>query len=262
MKHSYIQVNEGQLLFKHQLIDVIAEVREHKNYRWLATKQTEQSPLVFQSLIKLDSSTQLVLPYTCAMTLFLLWQPPKINLLNLGMGIGSIELALQNQPMSITSVEQSKDIAEIAKKYFKLPNKTNLHIDSAASFLNKTTHTFDVILCDIFNSQDHSKSIFKHDFYQALKVKLNHNGVLFLNLMPKDAEQLKAILILIRRTFTHVVLIEFQDYKNIVLIISEQQIPDKQQLFDANDLHIKSHDCDFKSIIDSMLYIPVKKSQS
>lgn len=260
MKHSHIQVNEGQLLFKHQLADVIVEVREHKNYRWLATKQTEQSPLVFQSLIKLDSAIQLVFPYTCAMTLFLLWQPPKVNLLNLGMGIGSIELALQNQPISITSVEQNKDIAEIAKKYFNLPNKTNLHIDSASSFLNKTAQTYDVILCDIFNSQDHSKSIFKHDFYQALKLKLNHNGVLFLNLMPKNAEQLKAILILIRQTFSHTVLVEFPNHKNIVLIIANKPIPDKQQLIDANTQHLKSHDFDFKSIIDSMLYIPVKEN--
>ena len=55
MKNSHIQVNEGQLLCKLQLIDAIEKVREHKGYRWLATKKTEQSPLVFQSLIIFNS---------------------------------------------------------------------------------------------------------------------------------------------------------------------------------------------------------------
>jgi len=258
MNHSHIQVNEGQLLCKLQLADAIAEVREHKGYRWLATKQTEKSPLVFQSLINLNNPTELVFPYTRTMTLFLLWKQSKINLLNLGMGVGSIETSLEKHSITLTSVEQSKNIAEIAKDYFNLPTKVNLNIDIAEVFLDKTTQTFDVILCDIFNSQDHSNCILKVDFYNKLKQHLDDDGAIFLNLLPKDADQLQQILLLIRQIFNHIALVEYPDHKNIVLIISTKKIPDKQQLTKANKIQIHQQHFDFQNIISSMLYIPAK----
>ncbi|MBU2968680.1 hypothetical protein KO527_04845 [Pseudoalteromonas sp. C2R02] len=261
MKNSHIQVNEGQLLCKLQLTDAIAEVREHKGYRWLATKKTEQSPLVFQSLINLNNPTELVLPYTRTMTLFLLWKQSSINLLNLGMGVGSIETSLEKHNISLTSVEQSKNITEIAKDYFHLPTKISLNIDTAEAFLDKTNQRFDVILCDIFNSQDHSSCVLKVDFYHKLKQQLNEDGVIFLNLLPKDAAQLQQILLLIRQVFNYVTLVEYPDHKNIVLIISIKKIPDKQQLLDFNAKHVQEQSFDFQNIITSMLYIPAKESQ-
>ncbi|PAJ73539.1 hypothetical protein CJF42_15190 [Pseudoalteromonas sp. NBT06-2] len=262
MDHLNIHVNEGQLIYKQSLSNTIAEVREYKHYRWLATKNTQQSPLVFQSIVNLDNPTELVFPYTRTMTLFLLWKSTNINLLNLGMGVGSIELALQHKHVNITSVEQNSDIAEIAQKYFNLPKQVNLNIETAEQFLKNTNQIFDVILCDIFNSQDHSNCIFELTFYKQLKQALHISGVIFLNLLPKNTTQLQHILLLIRQVFNHVALVEYPDHKNIVIIISSKVIPNKQQLIDANNKKLHQYFYDFTSIISSTIYLPIKLNNS
>jgi len=261
LHHLNIQANEGQLIKKVQLPESILEVREHNQYRWLASKDAKHAPLIFQSLINLNNPTELVFPYTRTMTLFLLWKESHVELLNLGMGIGSIETALSHhENIKFTSVEQSKEIVDIAKKHFELPNKVTLNIETATQFLSKNTLLFDVILCDLFNSQNHSNCIFKPDFYKKLKLKLHASGVIFLNLLPKDADQLQQILLLIRQVFNHVALVEYPDHKNIMLIVSAKKIPNNLQLLDANNKH--QHIFDFTNIIHSMIYLPVKISNS
>ncbi|WP_127924040.1 hypothetical protein [Pseudoalteromonas sp. '520P1 No. 412'] len=93
-----------------------------------------------------------------------------------------------------------------------------------------------------------------------MKQQLNEDGVIFLNLLPKDAAQLQQILLLIRQAFNYVTLVEYPDHKNIVLIISIKKIPDKQQLLDFTAKHVQEQSFDFQNIITSMLYIPAKKA--
>ncbi|SFD50419.1 hypothetical protein [Pseudoalteromonas denitrificans] len=247
------QAHDGELLF-HRLTDQQQiEIRQNNGYRWLYFKECSQNN-AFQSVISLKRPSELMFPYTQAMLLFLLWKKAPISLLNLGMGTGSLERALRKKcNIKITSVESNKYIVEMAEKYFYLPKKINILIESAEKYLIKNTHDFDVILCDIFNGKDNSESIYDEFFYQTLKNNLDISGVVFLNILAKNSGQLQEILYAIRQSFKHVVLLEFENYENILLIISQQHIPSKTELY---KLSLNDYELKLNPFINNLFYVP------
>jgi spermidine synthase len=254
-----IDINEGDVLITQKLADITIEVKEQLNYRWLATKSLESNDGTFQSIINIKKPTQLVIPYTQTMTLFLLWQYNEIKVLNLGMGVGSIESALSAyDQITFTSIEQSEEVVRLAHNFFNLPKKTHIKITSAEQFLQSADQKYNVILCDLFNNHHHSECIFELDFYIKLQQLLTDTGLIFINLIPEDAMQLQMILVLIRRVFKYVTLAEYADYKNIVLIISSNAIPNKNELTQLNDQNKQKLGIDYSDIIASLLYLPVK----
>ncbi len=248
------QAHDGELLFHkftdHQQI----EIRENHGYRWLYFNEYSRNN-AFQSIISLDKPNELTFPYTQAMLLFLLWKQHSVRLLNLGMGTGSIERALyQKNQLDITSIESNSYIAEIAKKYFYLPDEINVLIESAEQFLIKNKQTFDVILCDIFNGKDNPHSIYDEFFYQTLKDNLSEYGVIFLNILAKNSGQLQEILYAIRQSFPHIVYLEFENYENILLIISHLAIPAKEKLL---EMTFNSPELKLTNYINQLVYVPV-----
>jgi len=73
----------------------------------------------------------------------------------------------------------------------------------------------------IFFQQHSPVYIYRSSYYQTLQEILNVSGVIFINLFAEYEENRLHVLPAVRTHFVHVGLIEFDDYQNIVLVLSQ-----------------------------------------
>ena len=143
----------------------------------------------------------------------------------------------------------------MAKNYFNLPARIAAINDNAESFLAHTKNTFDIILSDIYQQEQSPSALFEKPFYVNLVKKLTPTGCALVSINI-NAQQLTSLLTILRRLNLHVSLIDFNDYKNIIVVISKLPLPDKTQLITLNQQHIKSLNIDFSSAIEHMHTLP------
>ncbi len=241
----------GRLIHQEVVQNRELAVRELDGFRWfhLGGKSV-------QSLIKLNQPEQLVSPVYQSMLLFLLWKGENLEVLNLGMGGGGFERALMGFPrIKVTSVEQNAQIAAMARSYFLLPDSVLVYIQSAQQFIEHNHCQYDIVLCDIFIEHNHCQCINDLCFYQNLAKRMKKSGVALLNLFVENEKQLLDILQAVRDVFSYSALIEFSHYKNIVLIVSDLPIPEKEQLAVCNKHGNNQTGIDFDFIISHLFHL-------
>gem|GEM_PF-1632089 len=244
----------GKSLYRTYLSGELLEVREEYNYRWFHYGGDK-----VQAVIDTANPENILLPVPQSMLIFLLWQKPPFHVLNLGMGAGTIENALSKLLcVEVTSVEAELAIIKIAKRYFLSSKNSNVIHHKAEEFLQVTAPHYDIILCDIFFQQQSPKCLYRSTYYQNLKKKLRRSGTVFINLFPENEENLLHIMSVSRPYFKHAALIEFDDYQNIVLILSQVSLPTKEQLTSWDNLPGKLTNISFKEHINNLHYVPVK----
>ncbi len=249
-----LNINTGKSLYRTHLSGGILEVREEKNFRWF-----HYGGDVVQAAIDTLNRENILLPVPQSMLLFLLWYKGSLNVLNLGMGAGSIENALGKLAnIEVTSVEAELQIIEMAKRYFLSSENNNIFHQNAEKFLQATTDRYDIILCDIFYQQQTPDCLYSSGYYHDLNDKLNESGSVFINLFPENKENLLGVLAASRQYFDHAALIEFDDYQNVVLILSKSALPTKEQLTAYEHLPDKISEISFKAHINNIHYVPVK----
>jgi len=244
----------GKSLYRTYLSSEILEVREEYDYRWF-----HYGGDIVQAVIDTSNPENILLPVPQSMLMFLLWQKPPFHVLNLGMGAGTIENALSKLScVEVTSVEAEFEIIKMAKRYFLSTENSHIVHDKAEEFLQVTASQYDIILCDIFFQQQSPKCLYRSTYYQDLKKKLSRSGTVFINLFPENEESLLHIMSVSRPYFKHITLIEFDDYQNIVLILSQVSLPTKEQLISCDNLPDKLTNISFKEHINNMHFVPVK----
>jgi spermidine synthase len=247
-----LNINAGESLYRTYLNGELLEVREKNNYRWFHFGGD-----VVQAAIDTLNRENILLPVPQSMLIFLLWQKPPLNVLNLGMGAGAIENALEKFPdILITSVEAESQIIDMAKRYFLSSENPNIFHQNAEAFIQSTTDKYDIILCDIFYKQQSPDCIYSSGYYHDLDDKLNQSGTVLINLFPESKENLLRIMTASRQYFDHVALIEFDDYQNIVLILSKDVLPNKEQLILLNNIPGKLTETSFEEHINNIHFVP------
>lgn len=229
-------------------------VKETAEYRWF-----EYGGQAVQSLMSLQNPEELVLPIPQSMLLFLLWKTPPLKVLNLGLGGAAFERTLATIPsILLTSIEVSKPVIDIAKQYFKLPQKVHAQCQSAEQFIANTQTKYDVVLCDMFIEEKSPKFLFNEDFYQRLKSITIDKSVVLLNMYVETDEQLLLALFEIKKHFPHIALIDFDGYKNVVIVCSVNAIPPRAELLKRYAKYNKLNLSALKQIIPRIRYIPYK----
>tara|TARA_R110001583_G_scaffold10698_8_gene49175 strand:+ start:5006 stop:5812 length:807 start_codon:yes stop_codon:yes gene_type:complete len=244
-------------------IDLI--VKESGQFRWF-----EYGGQAIQSLMQKSKPEQIVMPVCQSLLVFLLLdndgvKNKTLKVLNLGLGGASIERALATIPnILITSVDASLSIIEVAKDYFHLPPQVQVFCQKAEQFIEQTNDVYNVVICDLFIGENSARCIFTENFYRQLSKITESNNVLMINLKADSNEQLLQVLLLIKRFFAFIVLIEFDDYKNIVILASSQEIPARhillKRLVDLKNTNLYLQNLDLKPVIAKMHYIPAKEN--
>jgi len=227
-------------------------VKETAEYRWFECGGQD-----IQSLMSLQKPEQVLTPISQSLLMFLLWSDRPLKVLNLGLGGGTFERALAFIPsLSLTSVELSQEVINMAKQYFNLTEAAHVVCDSAENFINSTNTKYDVVLCDLFIDEKNPDFLFSNDFYKQLKKIMLNKAVVMLNVQADTDEQLLLALYAIKKVFSYVALIEFSDYKNIVIICSTNEIPNRNVLSEKLASFNKIDLSGLKKVIPQIRYIP------
>jgi spermidine synthase len=110
------------------------------------------------------------------------------NILILGVAGGSVIKTLVDEVKfkgKIIGVEIDKDVVEIANKYFKLNEISNLEliIGDAFEFVLKTKDKYDLIIIDIFQDTTMPNFLFEDFFINRINFLLNVDGFILFNTM-------------------------------------------------------------------------------
>jgi spermidine synthase len=247
-----LNINTGIALYSTDLNGELLEVREKDNYRWFHFGGD-----VVQAAIDTSNLKKILLPVPQSMLLFVLWEKKPLNLLNLGMGAGSIENALEKIPnVQVTSVEAEIEIIKMAELFFLSSKNNNIVHQSAEEFIRSSNDQYDIILCDIFYKQQSPECLYSSGFYHDLHERLSQSGTIFINLFPENKENLILIMKASRLYFSHNALTEFNSYQNVVLILSKINLPTKEQLISSNSLPDKTINICFEEHINNIHYVP------
>lgn len=227
-------------------------LKESDDYRWF-----EYAGTSMQSIMSLSHPAQIIMPVTHSFLLFLLIKPSALNILNLGLGGGAIERCLaQYSALSVTSIEASPAIIEMAKRYFLLPKQANVICAKAEDYIEACGQQYDVVLSDLFVGEQNADCLFEEGFYRQLAHIMNHRGLVLINLYVTSEKVLIEVMLIIKKYFPFVALIEFKAFSNLVLIASSVEISCQQQLKENKRGLMESDKLGIDDIINNITYIP------
>ncbi|MEM7294123.1 MAG: fused MFS/spermidine synthase [Pseudomonadota bacterium] len=235
------------------------QVREYRQYRWL-----QLGGAAIQSLIDTENPTRVVVPVNQAMLLSLAFLKAPQRALILGSGGGSFERFLRayNPTIAIASVEKSQQVLELAHEYFCFPDDISVVNGRADHFLADSSHSHDVILCDIFEGEDHPACLATPLFHEQLASRLDKNGLLAVNLLTLDQQSLVEILKCARMHFNHTALYVVPNHNNAVLFAAKFQFLDAIVSGAVEKLCASLPDCDLNQWIQDIRALPQKVAQT
>ena len=236
--------DDGTVIYHDSKDGVTIEVREQGRFRWM-----HFGSHAIQSILDKHSPSIPRHPYNIAMLAALLFVQRPQNILNLGVGGGSIERFFYGfyPDTRVTSVELSSHVTAVAREYFFIDKDHPVIEDSAEHFIRSDQGVYDIVFCDIFFMDEHPLALNNADYYEALSQRLNDNGILVLNLLPKSESELLIILRALREALPWGYLFELTDHKNILVFCFKQRPsvmellePRAQVLKDAIGLDMRS----------------------
>ncbi len=247
--------NNNTLLFQQKIDGCLLEVKETEHYRWF-----EYNGHSIQSLMSKVNPKQVIMPVSQSLLLFLLLDNQHKKILNLGLGGASLERALVSIPnLHITAIEASQSIIDMAKHYFYLPDKVDVICQRAEQFVESIKAKYDVVLCDLFIGEKSPDFLFTEYFYKQLCGITTEKAVLSLNIKAQNNQQLLKMLLIIKKHFINIAIIEFDNYSNIVILCSHEVIPKQsvlqQRLANFTQIELSG----LEKTIDKMTYIPINQ---
>jgi len=198
------------------------EVREHQGLRWM-----HLGCAAVQSVVRMNRPEQPLLPYTRAMLGALLFHERPRRLLNLGLGGGTFErfLVARTPGLEVTSVESSAAVIDVARRFFMVPEAHPVVHATAQGFLDQAQAPYDLALCDLHGGSGHPQALSGAPFYARVAQCLSPTGVFALNLLPDGEAQMLEVLRAVRTHFEWMLILEFRDYRNIVLFALNRPPP-------------------------------------
>ncbi|HLP97821.1 MAG TPA: fused MFS/spermidine synthase [Sideroxyarcus sp.] len=147
--------------------------------------------LWIQGAMRIARPWHLELDYTREMMASTLMRDDKHfprKVLLIGLGAASITKYLyRNFPLAkLTVVEIEPRVVAAARQFFKLPDdpkRLNIVIGDGARFIADHDKTYDLILVDGFDENARPGELDTLPFYQMCRARLNHNGVMAVNLL-------------------------------------------------------------------------------
>jgi spermidine synthase len=194
---------EGMIFSQTSGIHLVT-VKKVKNWLMLGlVERVTGSENWTQSILNLNHPLNLVLAYTQAMMLGLIWNGEPKNIYFAGLGGGSIPLVLHHYfPDAILECAEIDSLTvAVAKKFFgiQLDERLRVIIADARQYLErqKPTAKYDLILIDVaFGNGYIPCSFATQEFYQICRDRLSPEGVIVVNTLRQhgfEAPHLKTL---------------------------------------------------------------------
>lgn len=203
------------------------EVRQLDRVRWMHFGND-----AVQGCMLLDSPHQLVLIYTQAMLAGLLFVDSPQRLLNLGLGCGSFDRFFRTMlpALKVDSVDHCEQVINFAKRYFQMEENRSVVCESAEVFVATSDSFYDVIFCDLHTGDGPPSCLFDAAFYNNCYERLCAHGVMVINLLITDENEMLVLLQAVNKHFDTLALMAVPDHKNTILFAIKAPFPDEQVL--------------------------------
>jgi spermidine synthase len=220
---------DGLVVYQDHDDDGVLEVVEEKRIRSLHFGSSSR-----QSSISLTDPEALQLPYTRAMTSWLLFKETVDDALLIGLGGGSLarHLLYYFPECSLRAIEYRASVVKIARSHFGLPLDSRLKviIDDAGSYVPQHAKTcvekYSLILVDAFDVEGMAESIASIAFFDACKTLLKHDGILIINLWATETVLFDSCLSWLQQVFNEkVLMLPIRNRGNIIAVAFNQSLP-------------------------------------
>lgn len=182
-----------------------------------------------QSCMNLNDINGLAHNYTQAMMTVLFFIPSVKTATIMGLGAGSlVKNLLSNFPgIKIHAIEYREAVADIAKKYFYLPDneRLTLHIDDAVSHIKHNTIKNDIIFSDLYNTDGMEPKQVQSSYLRDCKNALNHQGILVLNIWRQEFQSQTQLEELLAVEFQNRILSFEVENGNTIVLAFKNKIP-------------------------------------
>ncbi len=203
---------------------------------------------IVQSKILIKEPHRMILRYTHYMTaLSLLLCPHPKNILLIGVGAGAIIHFFYHffPETKVDGIEYSREIINIARSYFALPDSPmiNIHCHDGFRFLadEHTSHNYDLILVDAFNDHGMAPSIYSFDFFKIAASRLTAEGVIVANLWSGNSKTYKKVRKAIEKNSEHSLFVPVAHRENIIAVLCRKQNPWPRLAMSKKELKELSH---------------------
>lgn len=194
-------------------------VYQNPLYRWLTF-----GSCAIQTIINRRNPARIALNYIPAMTLTTGLYPGDCCLLGLGGAGVAHALSPHLKNYTLTAIESSELVIDIANHYFmaeKIPNLNVIHQD-ASQFVKKSTRLFQHIFVDLFDSHAFPSSCNNEAFFAHCKTLLKPEGILAVNIA--NIEEQKPILQFIKNVFSFSwILLPVPKTSNVIILAYHQE---------------------------------------
>jgi len=225
-----------------------------------------QGKIVLQSQLDMAQKEKLQLPHSRAMMSFLLFQSNLKPILLFGVGGGSIIhfLCYWFPALKITAVDVNDKVLNIAKKYFAVSNtsQVSIQVADALTYLAQTQpKNVGVILVDIHDGKRLPDFLYQHDFMAQCFHALSSEGMVVINVLVYNDQDLLDILKALRQCFTGISLCMTVKEQQNVLLFAFKSL----SLLDMSQLRLKAiqyqqkYGIEFDQFMDNIITIDVKK---
>lgn len=201
-------------------------VYAHETLRWIRFDDTG-----IQSVCDLARPWYPVATYCLSMLSALCLRPDPAQVLNLGLGGGTLERFFSKKlpRAKLTSVETCPTVIKLAKQHFELSEEAKIVQSSGQAFVASCTELFDIIFIDMFDENGHLQCLGEKGFYVELASIVTESGLVVIDIAPLDEDHLLSILLAIRPVFDHLQLSTDQESSNMVVVCSRNPFPDLAQ---------------------------------
>jgi spermidine synthase len=151
------------------------------------------------------------------------------EILNIGLGCGTITQFLQNRNFDVTTIEIDEYVIDASKIIYPNLDDSNIHVADARNWLLRNDQTFDIIITE--PNQPYSKNVgnlFSVEFFELMKSRLNDGGMVvqwfpYWALPEYEAD---VFVHTFKSVFPHVIAYQMEvgNYSQIILIGSETEI--------------------------------------
>ncbi len=142
---------------------------------------------IVQSAMRLSAPDELLIPYTQAMTGFLLFNPAPAHILLVGLGGGSlVKYCYKHLPATrLTVLEIDADVIALREQFMIPADDARLqvvHADARSYISEMQEESTDVILLDGFDAEGAAEELNTYAFFNDCRRVLRENGILLMNM--------------------------------------------------------------------------------
>ncbi|MBT6276383.1 MAG: fused MFS/spermidine synthase [Chromatiales bacterium] len=190
--------NEGTLIAERDTAHGRINVFQNTRYRWL-----EFDDGAVQSAMDRAAPDRLVLPYTPWMLAAFPIAAALDSVTLLGLGGGALARFLSaGEVRQLIAVEYNEAVIDIATSLFAIsPNMVQMQHMDARDYLRQPGPPCDVLMCDLFTSGGMPPWSTHPAFYDDCRQALAERGMLAVNLLAYDVDQLEEPLFALRQVF-------------------------------------------------------------